>query len=149
MRQIVAYLLDANVVSEMMRPTPEPRVAAFLDRIDEGGIGLASITVWEVLDGVGRLDPGKQRDDLAERFQGVLDDLFDERILDWTVDDARTCAELMERKRRAGEQLDDHLPDAMLAGMAVRRRLTVVTRNARHFRNTGASVVDPWTGVRR
>jgi predicted nucleic acid-binding protein len=148
-RQVVAYLLDANVVSEMMRPIPEPRVAAVLDRIDEGAIGLASITIWEILDGVGRLDPGKRRDDLAERFQGVLDDVFDERILDWTVDDARTCAELMERKRRTGEPLDDHLPDAMLAGMAVRRGLTVVTRNTRDFRNTGAAVVDPWTGVRR
>ena len=149
MRRVVAYLLDANVVSEMMRPIPEPRVAAFLDRIDEGGIGLASITIWEILDGVGRLEQGKRRDDLAERFQGVLDDVFDERILDWTVDDARTCAELMERKRRTGEPLDDHLPDAMLAGMAVRRGLTVVTRNTRDFRNTGAAVVDPWTGVRR
>ena len=149
MRWVVAYLLDANVVSEMMRPIPEPRVAAFLDRIDEGGIGLASITIWEILDGVGRLEQGKRRDDLAERFQGVLDDVFDERILDWTVDDARTCAELMERKRRTGEPLDDHLPDAMLAGMAVRRGLTVVTRNTRDFRNTGAAVVDPWTGVRR
>jgi predicted nucleic acid-binding protein len=148
-RQVVAYLLDANVVSEMMRPIPEPRVAAVLDRIDEGAIGLASITIWEILDGVGRLDPGKRRDDLAERFQGVLDNLFDERTLDWTVDDARTCAELMERKRRTGEPLDDHLPDAMLAGMAVRRGLTVVTRNTRDFRNTGAAVVDPWTGVRR
>jgi predicted nucleic acid-binding protein len=142
-------VLDTNVVSEMMRPTPEPRVAAFLDRIDEGGIGLASITIWEILDGVGRLEQGKRRDDLAERFQGVLDDLFDERILDWTVNDARTCAELMERKRRTGEPLDDHLPDAMIAGMAVRRGLTVVTRNTRDFRNTGAAVVDPWTGVRR
>ena len=149
MRRVVAYLLDTNVVSEMMRPIPEPRVAAFLDRIDEGGIGLASITIWEILDGVGRLEQGKRRDDLAERFQGVLDDVFDERILDWTVDDARTCAELMERKRRTGEPLDDHLPDAMLAGMAVRRGLTVVTRNTRDFRNTGAAVVDPWTGVRR
>ena len=149
MRQVVAYLLDANVVSEMMRPIPEPRVAAVLDRIDEGAIGLASITIWEILDGVGRLEQGKRRDDLAERFQGVLDDVFDERILDWTVDDARTCAELMERKRRTGEPLDDHLPDAMLAGMAVRRGLTVVTRNTRDFRNTGAAVVDPWTGVRR
>ena len=47
----LVWLLDANVVSEMMRPNPDPRVAAFLDSIDEDGIGLASITVWEILDG--------------------------------------------------------------------------------------------------
>ena len=94
MRQVVAYLLDANVVSEMMRPIPEPRVAAVLDRIDEGAIGLASITIWEILDGVGRLEQGKRRDDLAERFQGVRRRRVRRAYFShWTVDDARTCAE--------------------------------------------------------
>ena len=55
----VAYLLDTNIVSEMMRPNPEPRVETFLDMIAGEGIGLASITVWEILDGIGRLDPGQ------------------------------------------------------------------------------------------
>ncbi len=53
----LAWLLDANVVSEMMRPTPEPRVAAFLDSVADDGIGLASITVWEILDGIGAVNP--------------------------------------------------------------------------------------------
>ena len=57
----LAWLMDTNVVSEMMRPRPEPRVAAFLDAIEAEGIGLASITVWEVLDGIGRLDAGRRR----------------------------------------------------------------------------------------
>jgi len=43
------WLIDANVVSEMMRPRPEPRVEAYLDSIADDGLGLASITVWEVL----------------------------------------------------------------------------------------------------
>jgi predicted nucleic acid-binding protein len=52
-----AWLLDTNVVSEMMRPSPEPSVAGLLDRIAAEGIGLAAITVWEILNGVGQLDP--------------------------------------------------------------------------------------------
>ena len=55
----VAWFLDANVISEMMRPYPEPRVAAFLDKIADQGIGLASITIWEVLNGIGLLDDGR------------------------------------------------------------------------------------------
>ena len=47
----LAWLIDTNVVSEMMRPRPEPRVAAFLDSIAGEGLGLSSITVWEILDG--------------------------------------------------------------------------------------------------
>ena len=145
MREALAYLLDANVVSEMMRRKPEPRVAAFLDAVVGEGLALASVTVWEILDGIGRLPPGRRRETLAGRFQGVLEDLFEDRVLDWTLADARACARVMEGKRRRGEPLDDHLPDAMLAGAALSRGLALLTPNRREFRNTGVSVIDPWT----
>lgn len=145
MREALAYLLDANVVSEMMRRKPEPRVAAFLDAVVGEGLALASVTVWEILDGIGRLPPGRRRETLAGRFQGVLEDLFEDRVLDWIFADARACARVMEGKRRRGEPLDDHLLDAMLAGAALSRGLALLTRNRREFRNTGVSVIDPWT----
>ena len=141
----LSWLIDTNVVSEMMRPHPEPRVAAFLDSIAVEGLGLASITVWEVLDGIGRLAPGRRRRGLAERFQDLVDELFEDRIIDWTLADARACARIMEDKRRRGEALDDHVPDAFLAAAAATRGLAVVTRNTGEFRNTGVETVDPWT----
>ncbi|MDE2662135.1 MAG: type II toxin-antitoxin system VapC family toxin [Gemmatimonadota bacterium] len=144
MRRPFRWLIDTNVVSEMMRPAPDPRVAGFLDGIWAQGVGLASVTVWEILNGIGRLDASRRREHLAERFQGLLDDLFRERVLDWSLSDARACARIMESKRRRGEPLDDHLPDAMLAGVAARHGLTLVTRNERDFRNTGIEVFNPW-----
>ena len=140
----LAWLIDTNVVSEMMRPRPEPRVAAFLDSIADEGLGLASVTVWEVLDGIGRLDPGRRRRDLADRFQDLLDELFEDRIVDWSRTDAQECAQIMEDKLRRGEPLDDHVPDAFLAAAAATRGLAVVTRNTGEFRNTGIETVDPW-----
>ena len=141
----LAWLIDTNVVSEMMRPRPEPRVAAYLDSIADDGLGLASITVWEVLDGIGRLAPGRRRRGLADRFHDLLDELFEDRIVDWTQADAQDCARIMEEKRRRGEALDDHVPDAFLAAAAATRGLAVVTRNTGEFRNTGVETVDPWT----
>ena len=141
----LAWLIDTNVVSEMMRPRPEPRVAAFLDSIASDGLGLASITVWEVLDGIGRLAPGRRRRGLADRFHDLLDELFEDRIVEWTLADARACARIMEDKRRRGEALDDHVPDAFLAAAAATRGLAVVTRNTDEFRNTGVETLDPWT----
>ena len=109
----LAWLIDTNVVSEMMRPRPDPRVAAFLDSIAGEGLGLSSVTVWEVLDGIGRINPGRRRRDLADRFQDLLDELFEDRIIDWSQADAQACARIMEDKRRRGEPLDDHVPDAL------------------------------------
>ena len=145
----LAWLIDTNVVSEMMRQVPEQRVADFLDSIAGEGLGLASITVWEVLDGIGRLAPGRRRRSLADRFHDLLGELFEDRIVDWTLADAHACARIMEHKRRRGEPLDDHLPDALLAAAASTRGLTVVTRNTGEFRNTGVETVDPWTVPRR
>ena len=140
----LAWLMDTSVVSEMMRPRPEPRVADFLDAIEAEGIGLAAVTVWEVLDGIGRLDPGRRRRGLTDRFHDLLDELFEDRIVEWTLADARACARIMEDKRRLGEALDDHVPDAFLAAAAATRGLAVVTRNTGEFRNTGVETVDPW-----
>ena len=92
----LAWLLDTNIVSEMMRLRPEPKVAAFLDSIADEGLGLASVTVWEVLDGIGQLDPGRRRLGLASRFQDHIDELFEDRIVDWSLADAQACARIVE-----------------------------------------------------
>ena len=129
----------------MMRPNPEPRVAGFLDRIADQGIHISSVTVWEILNGIGRLEAGRRPKDLTARFRGLLNDLFEGRVLAWTATDAQKCARIMEEKRRRGEPLDSHLPDAMLASTAAGRGLAVVTRNKRDFKNTGVTMIDPWT----
>ena len=140
----ITWLLDTNVVSEMMRPRPEPRVSGFLDSIADEGLGLASVSFWELLNGIGRLAPGRRRRSLVGRFHDLVDELFENRIVDWTVADAQACAKIMEDKRIRGEPLDDHFPDAFLAASAFTRGLAVVTRNTGEFRNAGVETVDPW-----
>ena len=143
----VAWLLDTSVVSEMMRPYPEPRVAWFLDAIAIEGIGVATVTIWEILNGIGRLNPGQRREELATRFQNLLDDIFEDRVLDWTASDALECAVIMEIKRRMGESLDHRQPDGMLAATASSRNLTIVTGNEKAFRNTGVKAINPWVAA--
>ncbi len=140
----LSWLLDTNVVSEMMRPRPDRRVVEFLDAADPQGMGIAAVTVWEVLNGIGKLSPGRRRRLFEDSFRQVLD-AFGECLVAWTPEDAQTAAQVMERKRRRGESLDAQLPDAFLAATAVRRGLTIITRNTRDFRNTGARAVNPWT----
>ena len=143
----VAWILDTSVVSEMMRPYPEPRVAWFLDAIAHEGIGISTVTIWEILNRIGRLKTGQRREELATRFRNILDDIFEDRVLDWTASDALECAVIMEIKRRMGESLGHRLPDGMLAGTASSRNLTIVTGNAKEFRNTGVKAVNPWTAA--
>ncbi|MDE2781630.1 MAG: type II toxin-antitoxin system VapC family toxin [Gemmatimonadota bacterium] len=143
----MAWLLDTNVVSEMMRRHPEPRVARFLDRAGRNRLHISAITIWEIHNGIGLLDSQSRRADLAARFEQVLNDTFEDRILHWTAADARECARVMEKRRRLGAPLDQHLPDAMLAASAASHSLTLVTRNTRDFRLTDIKVFNPWKDV--
>ncbi len=70
-------------------------------------------------------------------------------MFDWAAAAARACTRIMEAKRRRGELLDGHLPDAMLVGTAIRHGLSIVTRNQRDFRDTGVITVNPWTEANR
>ncbi len=81
----LVWLIGTNVVSEMMRTRPEPRVVRFLDSIADEGIGLASVSVWEVPNGIGHLAPGRCRRNLVARLHDLLDEFFEGRTVDWTL----------------------------------------------------------------
>lgn len=141
------FLLDTNVISEMMRPTPDRRVSDYLDRNARYGLAISAITSWEIQNGVRLLDPGRRRDDIRSRFDTLLTSLFRDRVLPWDQADAMACAEIMERKRRSGRPMDAHLPDAMIAATARCRDMILVTRNEREFDEVGLSVENPWRAV--
>ena len=84
-----------------MRPTPSPTVLGFLNRIGPDGLGLASVPALEILNGLGMMSAGKRRSELTERFHGFCERLFRDRIVDWTLEDARTCARIMEKGAEA------------------------------------------------
>ena len=140
----LVYLLDTNVLSEMMRSTPSAQVSDFLDRTRDEGHGISAVTVWEIEYGICRLDDGKRCRNLKCMFDSVLAELFKDRIFPWEDQDAALCAEIMEDRRRAGRALDDHFPDAIIASTARVRNLVLVTRNISEFEDTGLRLVDPW-----
>ena len=141
------YLLDTNVISELMRPEPSPAVLAWIDGTGVEGLALSAVSQWEIRYGLALLPEGKRRDDLARRFDGLVADLFGAGVYDLTSAAAERCASIMARKRSMGESLDDHLPDAMIAGIAANAGLTLATRNRAEFRNCGIPLVDPWSGA--
>ena len=108
-------------------------------------MGLVSNTVWDVLEGIVRLAPGRCRRSLANRFRDPFEDLFEDRIPEWTLSDSRACARITEDKGRRGEALDDQELDSFLAAGALARGSAVVTRNTGEFRNTGLVTVETWT----
>jgi toxin FitB len=143
----MVYLLDTNVISELMRPEPSPAVLAWIDGAGVEGLAISAVSRWQIRYGLALLPEGQRRDGLALRFDALVADLFGAGVYDLTSAAAERCASIMAQKRAMGESLDDHLPDAMIAGIAAQAGLSVATRNRAEFRNCGIRLVDPWAGA--
>jgi predicted nucleic acid-binding protein len=138
------FLLDTNVISELIRPAPNPGVDAWLRGAEEDRVFLSVASIAEIRHGVERLPTGRRRDalaawlskDLPRRFQGRIIPI-DYRVADlWGV--------LVARAQKAGRTLG--VMDAFFAATAHAHALTLVTRNVRDFRELDIRVINPWRG---
>lgn len=135
-------LLDTNVVSEQLRPNPEPRVLRWLDAQAEDSLFLSAITVAELRTGVAILPEGKRRERLHEELErGILPNFFG-RILPFDLDCTPFLAEILAHARRTGRAVA--LADSYIAAIAARNGLTVATRDTAPFLAAGVPVVNPW-----
>lgn len=134
-------VLDTNVVSEAMRPQPDAGVLSWLNDQATETLYLSSVTLAELLFGLGALPAGARKDRLAQALDALLA-LFPGRILAFDQDAARRYAEMAVTARAAGRPLPT--TDGYIAATAASRNFAVATRNTAHFADTGVELIDPW-----
>jgi toxin FitB len=137
-------LLDTNVVSEAMKPEPAPAVRSWLDEQTAETLFLSSVTIAELMFGIGSLPKGKRKDRLTAALDGVLE-LFAGRILPFDTGAARRYADLAVQARAAGKGFPT--PDGYIAAIAAAHDFAVVSRHASAFAAAGLTVIDPWTAA--
>ena len=137
-------ILDTNVLSALMRTSPDVAVVAWLDRQPAESIWITSLTVFEARFGLALLPHSRKRLALERAFETVLEEDLANRILDFDAEAAAAAARLAAQRRRAGRTAD--FRDTLIAGIAQARRATIATRNTKHFEGLDVPVVDPWKG---
>jgi toxin FitB len=135
-------LLDTNVVSEPLRPQPEPRVLEWLDAQTAETLYLSTISLSELLLGIENLSAGKRRRALALALGKQIADLFGGRILPFDIAAAQAYAKVVTIARRGGRAIS--VADGQIAAIAAARALTVATRDAGPFEAAGIAVINPW-----
>ncbi len=138
-------ILDTNVVSELLRPTPEPRVEAWLARQDGGQVFLTAVTEAELRTGVAIMADGKRRDELAHAIDAMLREDFRGRILPFDSAAASVYATIAAERRAAGRPISQF--DCQIAAIGNVHAAAVATRNARDFEAAGIEVIDPWVAT--
>lgn len=134
-------VLDTNVVSEAMKPEPHPAVMAWLNDQAAETLYLSSVTLAELLFGIGALPAGKRKDMLAQALDGLMR-LFRGRVLPFDTDAARHYAELVVKAKSCGRGFPT--PDGYIAAIAASRDFIVASRDTAPFEAAGVSVINPW-----
>ena len=135
-------ILDTNVLSALMRASPELVVLDWLDRQPAESVWITSITEFESRLGLALLPMGKRRQGLVESFDRLLADDLRNRVLAFDSAAASHAAIVAARRQKAGRPVD--IRDTQIAGIALATRATLATRNVRHFDDLQLPVVNPW-----
>lgn len=134
-------VLDTNIVSEAMKPEPHPAVRAWLNDQVAETLYLSSVTVAELLFGIGVLPTGKRKNILAEAVDGLME-LFRDRVLPFDIDAARHYAGLAVTSKLAGRGFPT--PDGYIAAIAASRGFIVASRDTAPYEAAGITVINPW-----
>lgn len=138
----MTYLIDTNVVSEWIRPQPNPNLVAWLDEVDEDRLHVSVATFAEIRHGIELMAPGRRRQALMRWLDEELADRFADRILPIDRAVAESWGVVMARASASGTSMGTM--DGFLAATAATHSLTLVTRDAADFRGAGVPIFNPW-----
>jgi len=140
---VSGFLLDTNVISELVKPRPEQKVISWIQATDESLLFLSVLTIGEIRKGINSLPSGNKRalleswlgNDLVMRFAG--------RILSIDFGIAERWGLLSAQAKASGVLFP--VIDGLLAATALHHNLTFATRNTNDVKLAGLSVFNPWT----
>jgi len=136
-------VLDTNVLSEALRPVPEPSVLEWLANRPRASLFITTITRGEILYGIRLLADGKRRRGLWDVAKKIFDADFADQVLSFDSDAADMYADIAASRRTAGKPISQF--DAMIVAMARSRGASLATRNVKDFEDCGVDVINPWT----
>ncbi len=135
-------ILDTNVLSELMKPTPAAEVVDWMAARPAASLYTTSITQAEILHGLMLLPAGRRRRALEAAATSMFTEDFAGRILGFGTDAAPPYARIASDRRRGGRPISHF--DAQIAAIARSTGAAVATRNPADFEGCGVTLVDPW-----
>lgn len=135
-------ILDTNIISELTRQAPEPRVVSWLDSLPGEEVGTTAVTAAELLYGVARMPAGRRKRELAAAVRGLLGDELRDRILPFDEHCASRYADIVCGRETLGRPIG--VADAQIAAICRTAEATLATRNTADFSGTGIELINPW-----
>ena len=138
----MAWLLDTNILSELRRLKPEPKVLTFVAGHPLEELFISTVTLAELRFGIELLSDGSRREELSHWLSHKIRPMFDQRVLPITEDIMLRWRLVVEEGRKSGHTFSQ--PDLIIAATAIHHGLTIVTRDRSDFDKAGVPVINPW-----
>jgi predicted nucleic acid-binding protein len=139
---MTGWLLDTNVISELRRPRPEPKVVAFVADKPLDLLFVSSVTLAEIRFGIELVADAGKRAELNDWLAHKVRPMFEQRILSVSEDVLFKWRLLVEKGRKARHTYSQ--PDLFIAATALQHGLTIVSRDVDEFLQARAPFVNPW-----
>ena len=136
------FLLDTNIISELIKPKPEARLTEWVESADEDLLYLSVLTVGEIRKGVVAMEQGRRRVALQSWLETDLKPRFAGRVL--PIDEATADRWGAITGGAAAQGITVPVVDGLLAATALRHNLTLVTRNTKNLTGTNVPAFNPW-----
>ena len=136
----MSYLIDTNVLSELVRKRPTASVLRWFDETPEDALHVSVLTLGEIRQGVERLPASQRKEKLRLWLEQALPARFQDRVLPVTVGVADRWGRLVAEAGRSVPAFD-----SLLAATALHHELRFVTRNVSDFSFPGLDVINPWS----
>jgi predicted nucleic acid-binding protein len=139
---VTGWLLDTNVLSELRRPKPEPKVVRFVADQPLEMLHISVVTLAEIRFGIEVLPDVKRRSELNDWLSHKVRPMFEQRVLPISEDVMLKWRLLVEEGRKGGHTFSQ--PDLIIAATAQHHGLTVASRDTDHYEKARVKVFNPW-----
>jgi predicted nucleic acid-binding protein len=144
---VTGWLLDTNIISELRRPKPEPKVSEFIRSQPLEGLFVSIVTFAEIRFGIELLPDATRRSDLNDWLAHKVRPMFEQRVLAISEDVMFKWRLLVEDGRKARHTFSQ--PELIIAATAQHHGLTVVSRDTKEYVAARVDVFNPWVDVPR
>jgi len=141
---VTGWLLDTNVLSELRRPRPGPKVVAFVAAQPLDALFISSVTLAEIRFGIELVADAGRRAELNDWLTHKVRPMFAQRVLPVTEDIMFKWRLIVEDGRKAGHTFSQ--PDLIIAATALEHGLTLVSRDTSDYEKARVAVLNPWSG---
>ena len=136
------YILDTNIISELIKQNSNHHVISFIDSLPEENIYLSVVTIGEVQFGIQKLPESKKRDRLLSWLETELLSRFENRILEIDIETMLIWGEMNASLQASGMPMP--IMDSLIAATCKTKQYTLVTRNTKDFLHLNIGLVDPF-----